>query len=118
MPKISEQGGPSYRPITEEQYTQAMEKHGTPDFTEEDRMIVERWNDQQAKKEGERPSDGNSSRASSDSEQTNTDRTEANPQSPARTTENPSSQGRTGNSTAQQTGGSGTAKSSTGDKSK
>lgn len=106
MPKITEHGGPSFKPVTEEQYTRAMEKHGTPEFTADDQAVVDRWNEQQGR--GEDESAGNSSSTSSASQRKSDDRTVIEPPSPAPSTANPSSEAPKENSSARQTGGSGT----------
>lgn len=50
MAKITEHGGPSYGPMdapnarpSEQAYTEAMERHGTPEFTPDDQALVDRY---------------------------------------------------------------------------
>lgn len=118
MPKITAHGGASFAPPTEEQYTRAMDRHGTPEWTQEDAELVKRYHQlredqaaeaevyEETKETREDAWDGNSSSESESKQQTTPEQSEANPPQPAPMTENPSDKDQEESSSAFLTGGS------------
>jgi hypothetical protein len=137
MPKITVGDGATHGPLdapnarpSDEAYDDAMSRHGTADYTEADKQLVDRYRQVRADEqraaneerdgaapgaygrdaddgEGEQPSPGNSSATSGGKTPKNDETNEADHRSPARTTANRSSKDQKDNSTAASTAGSG-----------
>jgi hypothetical protein len=138
MPKITVGDGATYGPMdapnarpSEEAYEDAMSRHGTAEYTEADKALVDRYRQVRADeqrsadeerdgaapgaygrdagkdREGEQPSPGNSSSTSTGKTPKNDETNAADHQSPAQTTASHSSKAQKGNSTAVSTAGSG-----------